>query len=153
VTHLESKGHDDPSRLHINRITHERIVGERLNDSDDVVFHVLLVIREIRIAPALTGREQNIESCSSGAEAEPRSDRPILLLLDQRTLELANEPVREMFHDDQPGISATDIVVDDPPSEQGHDHRAAKPQPREVDPGDWTDGLGEPFQGDAESRD
>jgi len=73
----------------------------------------------------------------------PRPDRTLTRPLNQWPLELADEPVCEMLHDDQPGLPASGVVIENPPPEQRHEHGGAKPHPGEVDPGEWGKEIGE----------
>jgi hypothetical protein len=101
------------------------------------------VVREIRIAPSFTRREQNVHAPPCGAEPQPRSQGKLRRLLNQRPLELPDEPMRVVPHDEQDGLPASHVVIRNPPAKQRHDHRGAQPHQREVNAvGDRANGIG-----------
>ena len=80
---------------------------------------------------------------ASRAEAETRSHGTLPgVVPNQWPFELIDESMDKVPHDDGCRLPASEIVVDDPPPEPGHDHRGAQPQHREIDTAEPSKDVG-----------
>ena len=75
------------------------MIPEVMRDAVHVVLDVAFVIGKVRVAPAGSGREQDIEALLTRRETDPRVNRPIRDAIDaERPLEVTQEGTPEDQH-------------------------------------------------------
>src|SRR5262249_120186 len=112
------KRHDDPSSLDVWSTVDEQLILQSPLNSCDVVLDVLPVIIQIRIAVSLARCEEDFETSAMRREPKTRFDRPRgAPRLDQRLLELLDEPVAEAPHLAERGGAAMKVMFHAAPHE------------------------------------
>jgi hypothetical protein len=91
------------------------------------------MIRQVRIAASVTGRQTNLEPRAISTHVNLGSYRRFWSVLKEWTLELAHEEIRELTHENPRVILALDVSAEDQEPERRDDNGGAKPQLRRVD--------------------